>query len=159
MKNLSNALLLAVAAGAAASSVLAFARLRQDKTHHEENKRLELGHLQDRALADLTSSPRLAAFSKPEDIEVEEYMSLLAANRQICSVSTRFLVGHLTVEQMRTLAEQMMTKANMRAYWDRYGDWRMTESEDDPQLMYFNTLMADAASRALDADRAPRVNV
>ncbi|MGW2840590.1 DUF6082 family protein [Streptomyces sp. NPDC001493] len=144
-QRLSNALLLTLAAGTLASTVVSVVRLLQDKVHHQETKRIALGHLQDLHLSDLIHHPDQAALSKPDDLTVEQYLPLLSANRQICSTSTHFLAGNLSYEQMVEVAEQLMERANVRAYWKRYGNWRFKESEGDRGLTTFNRLMANAA--------------
>ncbi|MGA5191576.1 DUF6082 family protein [Streptomyces griseoincarnatus] len=137
-----------LAAGASVSlttAVVGAARLRQDARHQAERNEVAVARNQLDWLTQMSTNPDLAKLWTPEDIEVEEYMQLLHANQQICTLSLRDRLGFVRHGQLPLYASMLMTSDVCRRYWARFGDLRAQEAEGDERAEHFTEVLDRAA--------------
>jgi hypothetical protein len=137
-----------LAVGAAVSlttAVLGAARLRQDARHQAERNEAIVTRNQLDWLAQVSTNPDLAKLWAPKDMDVEEYMQLLAANQQICALSLRNRLGFVRDEQLSFFAAMVMKSDVCRRYWSRFGDLRAEEAEGDGRAEHFTEALSQAA--------------
>ncbi|MFF5573092.1 MULTISPECIES: DUF6082 family protein [Streptomyces] len=137
-----------LAAGAAVSlttAVIGAARLRQDARHQAERNEVAVARNQLDWLTQMSTNPDLAKLWTPEDIDVEEYMQLLHANQQICTLSLRDRLGFVRHGQLPFYASMLMNSDVCRRYWARFGDLRAQEAEGDERAEHFTEVLDRAA--------------
>ncbi|MCC2269971.1 DUF6082 family protein [Streptomyces sp. CT1-17] len=139
-----------LAAGAAVSlttAVVGATRLRQNARHQAERNEAFLTRNQLDWLAQMSTNPDLAKLWAPEDMDVEEYMQLLAANRLICILSVRDRLGFVRTGHLPWHAAKLMENDACRRYWQRFGDLRAEEAEGDEQGEHFTRVLDQAAKQ------------
>ncbi|MEH0468513.1 DUF6082 family protein [Streptomyces sp. B21-097] len=137
-----------LAAGVAVSlttAVVGAARLRQDARHQAERNEALLAGNQIDWLAQMSTNPDLAKLWKPEDMEAEEYMQLMSANRLICALSLRDRLGFVPKGHLPFFAAWIMKSDVSRRYWKRFGDLRAQEAEGDERAERFTNALDRAA--------------
>lgn len=144
---LTTAVLAAGAAVSIATSVVGVARLRQDARHQVERNEVAAARNQINWLEKAATNPDLAKLWKPEDMDVEEYMSLLAANQLICALSLRDRLGLVREGHLPFLASMAMSNKVCQRYWDKFGQLRAQEAEGDARAERF-TRALEAAARS-----------
>ncbi|MFD6597799.1 DUF6082 family protein [Streptomyces coelicoflavus] len=145
-----------LAAGAAVSlttAVVGATRLRQDARHQAERNEAFLTSNQLDWLAQVSTSPDLAKLSAPEDLDVKEYMELLAANRLICMLSVRDRLGFVRTGHLPWHAAKLMESDACRRYWKRFGGLRAEEAQGDEQAEHFTRVLDQAAKNRPPAQR------
>ncbi|WP_327411273.1 DUF6082 family protein (plasmid) [Streptomyces sp. NBC_01281] len=142
---LTSAVLTAGATVALAASVVGAARLRQSARHQNERKEALLAQTQLGWLTQLSSDAKLAELWKPEGMETENYMGIVAANRQICMLSLRYRLGFVSPLQLALYAEELMDTAVCRRYWAVFGELRAREAIGDVVAERFTEALARAA--------------
>lgn len=143
-----------LAAGAAVSlttAVVGAARLRQDARHQAERNEAVLARNQLDWLAQMSTNADLAKLWVPEDTDVEEYMQLLHANQQICTLSLRDRLGFVRDGQLPFYASMLMNSDVCRRYWARFGDLRAQEAEGDERAEHFTKVLNQAAQAHQEA--------
>ncbi|WMD05647.1 DUF6082 family protein [Streptomyces sp. FXY-T5] len=146
-----------LAAGAALSlttAVFGMARLRQNARHQVEHNEAVLARNQLDWLAQMSTNADLAKLWAPEDMDVEEYMQLLHANQQICTLSLRDRLGFVRNGQLPFYASTLMESAVCRRYWNRFGDLRAQEAEGDERAEHFTRVLDQAAKNHPQAQPA-----
>ncbi len=93
----------------------------------------------------MSTNPDLAKLRAPEDMDVEEYMQLLAANRLICILSVRDRLGFVRSGHLPWYAAKLMESDVCRRYWQRFGGLRAEEAEGDEQGEHFTQVLDRAA--------------
>ncbi|MFG2441006.1 DUF6082 family protein [Streptomyces sp. NPDC048508] len=141
---LTTALLTAAAALSLTTTVLGAARLRQEARHQTERNEALLAANQLDWLAQVSTKSDLAELWKPEDMDAEEYMQLMSANRVICTLHLRDRLGFIPKEHLPLFASWVMQRDVSRRYWKRFGDLRAQEAEGDKPAERFT----DALNRA-----------
>ncbi|MEU3730111.1 DUF6082 family protein [Streptomyces sp. NPDC033538] len=139
-----------LAAGAAVSlttAVVGATRLRQEARYQTERNEAFLTRNQLDWLAQMSTNPDLAKLWAPKDMDVEEYMQLLAANRLICILSVRDRLGFVRDGQLPFFAERLMQSDACRRYWQRFGGLRAEEAEGDEQGEHFTQVLDRAAKQ------------
>lgn len=142
---LTTAVLAAGAAVSLATSTVGAARLRQDARHQAERNEALLAGNQIDWLAQVSTNPGLAKLWKPEDVETEEYMRLMSANRLLCMLSLRDRLDFVPKGHLPFHAEWIMKSDICRRYWARFGDLRAQEAEGDERAEHFTRVLAAAA--------------
>ncbi|MBT2527804.1 peptide transporter permease SapC [Streptomyces sp. ISL-99] len=142
---LTSAVLAAGAAVSLATAVVGAARLRQDARHQAERNEALLAGNQLDWLAHMSTNPDLAELWKPEDMEADEYMQLMSANRLICTLSLRDRLGFVPNGHLPFLASWIMQSDVSRRYWKRFGDLRAQEAEGDKRAEHFTRVLDQAA--------------
>ncbi|MFH9612942.1 DUF6082 family protein [Streptomyces pratensis] len=140
-----------LAAGAAASlstTVVGAARLRQDARHQAERNEALLAGNQIGWLAQVSTNPDLAEIWKPEDMETEEYMRLMSANRLLCMLSLRDRLVFIPKGNLPLFAAWIMKSDVSRRYWKHFGDLRAQEAEGDERAEHFTRVLDYAAENA-----------
>ena len=120
------------------------AQLVQRELHQRQNNHIALAGRQDEWLTDMTTHPELAKPWVPEGVEVEEYVRLLGANRQICTLSLWHRLGLARGQKLRLLADMLMGSDAVRTYWTHFGGLRAEEAAADRIQQRFNAVMHDA---------------
>lgn len=151
---LTTAVLAAGAALSIATTVVGVARLRQDARHQVERNEVAAARNQIDWLEKAATNRDLAELWKPEDMEVEEYMSLLAANQLICALSLRDRLGLVREERLPFLAEMAMSNKVYQHYWDKYGQLRAEEAAGDEHAERFTRVLDQAARASREAQPA-----
>ncbi|MEV5605541.1 DUF6082 family protein [Streptomyces sp. NPDC052299] len=151
---LTTAVLAAGAAVSIATTVVGVARLRQDARHQVERNEVAAARNQIDWLEKAATNPDLAELWKPEDMEVEEYMSLLAANQLICALSLRDRLGLVREGCLPFLAEMAMSYKVCQRYWDKYGQLRAEEAAGDARAERFTRVLDQAARASREAQPA-----
>lgn len=144
---LSTAVLAAGATFSLATAVVGAARLREDARHQAELNETSVTRNQLDWLAQMSTNPDLAKLWAPEDMDVEEYTQLLAANQLICALSLRDRVGFVRDEGLPFFASMVLKGDVCTRYWSRFGDLRAQEAEGDERAERFT----DALNRAAHA--------
>ncbi|AWW36455.1 DUF6082 family protein [Streptomyces cadmiisoli] len=137
-----------LAAGAAVSlttAVVGAVRLRQDARHQAERNEAVVARNQLDWLAQMSTNADLAKLWAPADMDVEEYMQLLHANQQICTLSLRDRLGFVRDGQLPFYASMLMNSDVCRRYWARFGDLRAQEAEGDERAEHFTKVLNQAA--------------
>lgn len=137
-----------LAAGTAvslATIVVGAARLRQDARHQAERNEALLAGNQLAWLAQVSTHPDLAEIWKPEDVETQEYMRLMSANRLLCMLSLRDRLGFVPKGHLPFHAAWIMKSDVSRRYWKRFGDLRAQEAEGDERAEHFTRVLSHAA--------------
>ncbi|MEV3933559.1 DUF6082 family protein [Streptomyces sp. NPDC049944] len=137
-----------LAAGTAvslATIVVGAARLRQDARHQAERNEALLAGNQLAWLAQVSTNHDLAEIWKPEDMETEEYMRLMSANRLLCMLSLRDRLGFVPKGHLPFHAEWIMKSDVSRRYWKHFGDLRAQEAEGDERAEHFTRVLSHAA--------------
>lgn len=127
------------------TAILGAAWLRQDARHQAERSEAVLAGNQFHRLAQMSAKPDLAELWRPEDIEAEEYMWLVSANRRICTLSLHDRLGFTRDGQLPFFASMVMTIDVCRRYWARFGDLRAQEAEGDERAERFTRVLEAAA--------------
>ncbi|MFE2518352.1 DUF6082 family protein [Streptomyces mirabilis] len=143
-----------LAAGAAVSlttAVVGAVRLRQDSRHQAERNEAVVARNQLDWLAQMSTNADLAKLWAPEDIDVEEYMQLLHANQQICTLSLRDRLGFVRDGQLPLYASMLMNSDVCQRYWARFGDLRAQEAEGDERAEHFTKVLNQAAKAHQEA--------
>ncbi|MGZ2361677.1 DUF6082 family protein [Streptomyces sp. 372A] len=151
---LTTAVLAAGAAISIATTAVGAARLRQDARHQVERNEVAAARNQIDWLEKAATNPDLAKLWKPEDMDVEEYMSLLAANQLICALSLRDRLGLVHEGQLPFLASMAMSNEVCQRYWKQFGGLRAQEAEGDKRAEHFTRVLDEAASTLLRARAA-----
>ncbi|HWU06470.1 MAG TPA: DUF6082 family protein, partial [Streptomyces sp.] len=120
------------------------AHLMQRERHHKQHKEMVLSGVQERWVSLLTTHPDLAAPWKPAHMSVEEYVKLLNANQQLCSLSLRYRLALVTKDRLRVYATRLMTYAHVRQYWQEFGPIREEEALGNARASAFNEILAEA---------------
>ncbi|MGC0400312.1 hypothetical protein RKD27_002956 [Streptomyces sp. SAI-126] len=139
-----------LAAGVAVSLTTAMAgaaRLRQDARHQAERHESLLAGNQIDWLAQLSPNPDLAKLWNREDVEAEECMQLMSANRLICALSLRDRLGFVPKGHLPFFAAWIMKSDVTRRYWKRFGGLHAQEAEGNERAERF----ANALDRAAQA--------
>ncbi|MFD9925721.1 DUF6082 family protein [[Kitasatospora] papulosa] len=137
-----------LAAGTAvslATIVVGAARLRQDARHQAERNEALLAGNQLAWLAQVSTNHDLAEIWKPEDMETEEYMRLMSANRLLCMLSLRDRLGFVPKRHLPFHAEWIMKSDVSRRHWKHFGDLRAQEAEGDERAEHFTRVLSHAA--------------
>lgn len=142
---LTTAVLAAGAAVTLTTAVVGAARLRQDARHQAERNEAVVARNQLDWLAQMSTNPDLAKLWTPEDMDVEEYMQLLHANQQICTLSLRDRLGFVRDAQLPFYASKLMESNVCRRYWHRFGDLRAQEAEGNERAENFTRVLDQAA--------------
>ncbi|OKJ72292.1 DUF6082 family protein [Streptomyces sp. CB02460] len=140
---LTTAVLVAGATISIATTVVGVTRLRQNA--QPERNEVAAARNQIDWLEKAATNPDLAKLWKPEDMEVEEYMSLLAANQLICALSLRDRLGLVRKGQLSFLASMAMSTEVCQRYWERFGGLRAQEAKGDWQAEHFTRVLDEAA--------------
>ncbi|MDJ0466060.1 DUF6082 family protein [Streptomyces sp. H27-C3] len=142
---LTTVVLTAGAAVSLANAAVGAARLRQEARHQAERNEATVARNQLDWLAQMSTNPDLAKLWKPEDMDVEEYVQLLAANQLICALSLRDRLGFVRDEGLPFFASMVMKSDVCRRYWSRFGDLRAQEAEGDERAEQFTRVLDQAA--------------
>ncbi|CAL2073772.1 protein of unknown function [Streptomyces murinus] len=82
----------------------------------------------------------------PDDMDdVEEYMRMLHANKQICVLSYRHRLGRITKDKLDFYADALMEHEIVRKYWARFGGLRADEASGDGRAEEFTAALEKAA--------------
>ncbi|MFD4022348.1 DUF6082 family protein [Streptomyces sp. NPDC058576] len=100
----------------AAGAAVSLARLRQDVRHQAERSEALLAKNQIEWLAQISTNPDLAEIWKPEDMETEEYIRLMSANRLLCTLSLRDRLGLIPKGHLPLFAAWIMESDVSRQY-------------------------------------------
>lgn len=138
----SHALLAIAAVGAA--------HLVQRERQHRQQKAVAAARIHDQWLTLLTTNRHLAEQWAPEDMQVEEYVTLLNANQQLCALALRYRLGLISKDRLRFVVQAVMERASVRQYWEKFGAFRAEESLDNKADADFNDIVGDV----YDARRA-----
>ncbi|WP_442737937.1 DUF6082 family protein [Streptomyces pseudogriseolus] len=125
---LTTAVVLAGTAVSAAVSAAAVTRVRQQERHHGQEIEVAAARVQMDWLSQVATNHDLAKLWAPEDMDPEEYMKLMHANRQLCAFSLRDRLGLVTDEQRDLFASVLMQNPAIRAYWERFRSLRIEEA-------------------------------
>ncbi|MEU0684831.1 MULTISPECIES: DUF6082 family protein [Streptomyces] len=102
----------------------------------------------------MSTNPELAKLWTPEGTDVEEYLGLLKANQLICMLSLRDRLGFVRTGHLPWYAAKLMESDVCRRYWQRFGDLRAQEAEDDERAEHFTRVLDQAAKNHLQAQLA-----
>ncbi|MFG2593916.1 DUF6082 family protein [Streptomyces sp. NPDC048438] len=128
-----------------ATAVVGAARLRQDARHQAERNEALLAGNQIDWLAQTSTNADLAEIWKSEDMETEEYMRLMSANRLLCMFSLRDRLGFVPKGHLPFHAAWIMKSDVSRRYWKHFGDLRAQEAEGDEPAEHFTRVLDQAA--------------
>ncbi|MFC8419355.1 DUF6082 family protein [Streptomyces sp. NPDC057236] len=142
---LTTAVLTSGAAVSLTTAVVGAVRLRQDARHQAERNEAVLARNQLDWLAQMSTTPDLAKLWTPADMDVEEYMQLLKANRLICMLSLRNRLGFVRAGHLPWYAAKLMESDVCQRYWKRFGGLRAEEAEGDEQAEHFTRVLDRAA--------------
>ncbi|MFJ4800135.1 DUF6082 family protein [Streptomyces murinus] len=123
---------------------VAAAHLVQRELHQRQNNHIVLAGRQSKWLTDMTTHPDLAEPWVPDGMDIKEYVRLLNANRQICTLSLWHRLGLARGQKLRVLASVLMENDAVRTYWTRFGGLRADEAAADRIQQKFNAVMHDA---------------
>ncbi|MET9819675.1 MULTISPECIES: DUF6082 family protein [unclassified Streptomyces] len=151
---LTTAILAAGAVVSLTTAVVGAARLRQNARHQADRNEAVLARNQLDWLVQMSTNPDLAKLWTPEDMDVEEYMQLLNANQQICTLSLRDRLGFVRHGQLPFYAAQLMDSDVCRRYWNRFGDLRAQEAAGDERAEHFTRVLDQAAKHRLEVQPA-----
>ncbi|MEV4907058.1 DUF6082 family protein [Streptomyces albidoflavus] len=125
---LTTAVVLAGTAISAAVTAVGVAHVRQQERHHGQKIEVDAARVQMDWLSQVSTNHDLAKLWAPEDVDPEEYMKLMHANRLLCGFSLRDRLGLVTDEQRDLFASELMKNKAIRAYWDRFRGLRIEEA-------------------------------
>ncbi|MGW1817076.1 DUF6082 family protein [Streptomyces sp. NPDC002125] len=142
------AVLVAGTAVTLVTAVVGAAPLWQDARHQAERNEALLAGNQIDWLGQVSTNPDLAELWKPENMETEEYMRLMSANRLLCMLSLRHRLGFVPKWHLPFHAAWIMKSDVSRRYWKRFGDLRAQEAEGDERAEHFTRVLDRAAANA-----------
>ncbi|MYU02162.1 MULTISPECIES: DUF6082 family protein [unclassified Streptomyces] len=139
----------AVLTAGVAVAAVGVAQLVQKDRQHKQTINAALSGIQIDWLSRASSDPLEAKFWAPEGIEPEQYQRMLSGNRMLCQLSLRWRVGLVTRRQLALYADDLMTHATCRDYWERFGSYRESEALGNKRDETFNRAIRNAYDRAM----------